>query len=256
MFVNDVGENTWEEIDEGIAGANYGWPTSAGPTTDPRFRTPLYAYDHSNGCAIAGGSFLTPLTPQFPLRYWNAYFFADLCGGWIRWRHPDGAIGDFASGISQPVDIQLAEDGSLYYPARGLGSTTGVVYRIAYNSIPRIDFTANGQDGPVTLTSGTPLQIEWSFDAGPSGSLNAAEIYLLLVTPFGSFWADPVQGWVSTPARAYAGPVPTFAPLTFFNLPDVATLPPGRYWWVVVVDNDQDGVPDGDVADFVLTIIS
>lgn len=74
------------------------------------------------------------------------------------------------------MDIQLAEDGSLYYLARGLGSTTGVVYRIAYNSIPRIDFIANGQDGPVTLTSGTPLQIEWSFDAGPSGSLNAAEI--------------------------------------------------------------------------------
>ena len=26
MFINDVGQNTWEEIDDGIAGANYGWP--------------------------------------------------------------------------------------------------------------------------------------------------------------------------------------------------------------------------------------
>ena len=26
MFINDVGENAWEEIDDGIAGANYGWP--------------------------------------------------------------------------------------------------------------------------------------------------------------------------------------------------------------------------------------
>jgi hypothetical protein len=26
MFINDVGENTWEEINHGIAGSNYGWP--------------------------------------------------------------------------------------------------------------------------------------------------------------------------------------------------------------------------------------
>jgi glucose/arabinose dehydrogenase len=26
MFINDVGENTWEEINDGLAGSNYGWP--------------------------------------------------------------------------------------------------------------------------------------------------------------------------------------------------------------------------------------
>ena len=26
FFINDVGQNTWDEIDRGIAGANYGWP--------------------------------------------------------------------------------------------------------------------------------------------------------------------------------------------------------------------------------------
>ena len=89
--------------------------------------------------------------------------------------------------------------------------------------------------------------------------MNAAEIYLLLITPFGTLWADPVQGWVLMRARAYAGPVPTFAPSTLFNVPDLVTIfPPGRYWWAVVVDDNQDGFPDpdGDVADFVLTIIS
>ena len=38
MFINDVGQNTWEEINDGIAGSNYGWPDTEGPTTDPRFR--------------------------------------------------------------------------------------------------------------------------------------------------------------------------------------------------------------------------
>src|SRR5439155_12911459 len=27
MFINDVGQSTWEEIDDGVAGANYGWPS-------------------------------------------------------------------------------------------------------------------------------------------------------------------------------------------------------------------------------------
>ena len=26
MFINDVGQKTWEEINDGIAGSNYGWP--------------------------------------------------------------------------------------------------------------------------------------------------------------------------------------------------------------------------------------
>ena len=30
MHINDVGQNTWEEINVGAAGANYGWPTTEG----------------------------------------------------------------------------------------------------------------------------------------------------------------------------------------------------------------------------------
>ena len=40
MFINDVGQNTWEEINDGLAGANYGWPETEGATTDPRFKSP------------------------------------------------------------------------------------------------------------------------------------------------------------------------------------------------------------------------
>src|SRR5215211_3704202 len=31
IFINDVGEDTWEEINQGAAGANYGWPIYEGP---------------------------------------------------------------------------------------------------------------------------------------------------------------------------------------------------------------------------------
>jgi glucose/arabinose dehydrogenase len=85
MFINDVGQSTWEEINDGVAGSNYGWPDTEGMTSDPRFRSPRYAYNHSGGaCAISGGAFYSPLTPQFPSDYSRDYFFADYCGGWIR----------------------------------------------------------------------------------------------------------------------------------------------------------------------------
>src|SRR5215211_4415512 len=47
LFINDVGQNTWEEINDGIAGSNYGWPATEGETTNPTYRSPLFAYPHS-----------------------------------------------------------------------------------------------------------------------------------------------------------------------------------------------------------------
>ncbi len=55
MFINDVGQNTWEEINDGIAGANYGWPTTEGPTTNPSFRSPVYAYQHNGRSRRSSG---------------------------------------------------------------------------------------------------------------------------------------------------------------------------------------------------------
>ncbi|MET0167070.1 MAG: PQQ-dependent sugar dehydrogenase, partial [Vicinamibacterales bacterium] len=41
LFINDVGETKWEEINAGVRGANYGWPVVEGKKNDPRFRDPL-----------------------------------------------------------------------------------------------------------------------------------------------------------------------------------------------------------------------
>src|SRR6267378_1708186 len=130
LFINDVGQSTWEEIDDGIAGSNYGWPTTEGPTSDPRFRAPLLAYGHGSssttGCAIAGGTFYNPATVQFPASYVGKYFFADLCTGWIRVLDPsNNTASDFASGISSPVDLHVGPDGALYYLTHG-----GQVFRV------------------------------------------------------------------------------------------------------------------------------
>jgi glucose/arabinose dehydrogenase len=68
MFINDVGQSTWEEINDGIAGSNYGWAWTEGPTSDPRFRGPVFYYGHGNtsttGCAITGGAFYNRPRPS------------------------------------------------------------------------------------------------------------------------------------------------------------------------------------------------
>jgi len=127
IFINDVGENTWEEINDGIAGSNYGWPTTEGPTSNPSFRSPLFAYGHgtgpTTGCAIAGGAFYNPPIVQLPGDFVGDYFFADLCSGWIRRFDPaSGTAADFVSGIPNPVDLQVGADGGLYVLSRGDGA--------------------------------------------------------------------------------------------------------------------------------------
>src|SRR6478609_555945 len=90
MFINDVGQSTWEEINDGIAGSNYGWPTCEGfcSPANTNFRDPLFQYGHGStsttGCAIVGAAFYNPPVSQFPSSYIGKYFFADLCSGWIR----------------------------------------------------------------------------------------------------------------------------------------------------------------------------
>jgi glucose/arabinose dehydrogenase len=165
MFINDVGQVTWEEIDTGLAGANYGWPETEGTTTDPRFESPRYVYGHTGGaCAITGGAFYAPLTSQFPSSYAQDYFFADYCAGWIRVLDRSTNVATaFASGISAPVDLEVSSDGALYYLARGTGSSSGVVYRVTYgNSAP----TISSQPASRTVAAGATV----TFSVGASGA--------------------------------------------------------------------------------------
>lgn len=121
MHINDVGQNTWEEINVGSAGANYGWPQTEGPTSTTGVTGPVYAYQHGSGtptgCAITGGAF------------WRGrYYFADFCSGWIYGLNntaPETAS-QFATTIAAPVDLKTGPDDALYYLARSSGAV-GVI---------------------------------------------------------------------------------------------------------------------------------
>jgi glucose/arabinose dehydrogenase len=127
MYINDVGEGDWEEIDVGVAGANYGWPNSEGPTSAAGETGPLFTYKHApgnppgsepggffTGAAIAGGAFYPTIGP-FSAPYLGGYFFADYIGRFVGFLDlaNDNAAYAFGGVTARPVDMLVADDGAL-----------------------------------------------------------------------------------------------------------------------------------------------
>jgi len=188
IFVNDVGNAEWEEVNQLVAGGNFGWPICEGPQGaglgscgSPSFIYPLHAYNHSGGeGAVTGGAFYRG--NRFPGQYAGAYFFSDYTGGWIRFLDSNNQLQgvnnpatSFRSG-KWPVDLKVGPDGALYYLSIGAGA----VYKIVYDSgnlPPTAVINATPASGPAPLTvtfdasgsvdsDGDPLSYSWNFGDG------------------------------------------------------------------------------------------
>jgi glucose/arabinose dehydrogenase len=134
MYINDVGQSSWEEINVGQAGANYGWSVCEGRNGCPDgTKLPYFVYPHigpqPSGCAITGGTFYNPVHGNFPHRFVGDYFFSDLCGGWIYKIETSGPkhVRRFATNLGSPVDLDVGPHGGLYYLSHG-----GTVGRIRF----------------------------------------------------------------------------------------------------------------------------
>lgn len=141
LFINDVGQNSWEEINDGGLvqsgrGLNFGWPTTEGDfsaAAHPGFTRPLFAYNHNPavsrpaGNVITGGAFYNPATNLFGAEYEGDYFFADLGAGWIYRLDPASRkVARFATNAGA-VDLKVGADGALYY----LAFSARKVFRVA-----------------------------------------------------------------------------------------------------------------------------
>jgi glucose/arabinose dehydrogenase len=137
MFINDVGQDAWEEINEGVAGRNFGWPHTEGPTSDSRYTAPYFAYHHHTGMltgfSITGGAFYNPAVQQFPAEYAGNYFFADYVSRWIsRLDTAQGAdVYAFARMPSGITDLRVGADGAVYV-LLATSFSSAQVYRITY----------------------------------------------------------------------------------------------------------------------------
>ena len=191
MFINDVGQGSWEEINDGIAGSNYGWPATEGLTSNPAYRGPLLAYGHGNGsttgCAITGGAFYNPLINRYPPQYTGQYFFADYCSGWIRLFTPASSQATgFATSVSSAVDLAVGPDGYLYYLARGGGS----VVRVVFTPSSPCDLTFDGSVNVVDVQRLVLVVLGVASSAGTEdfngdSTINVADVQRLVNTVLG-----------------------------------------------------------------------
>ncbi len=162
LLINDVG-GRFEEINRGVAGANYGWPVvDHGPVGDERFQGPEHIYKQAS---ISGGDFLRAES-SWPKEFRDRYFFADFVHGWVKTVDPNEpqVASTFASGLRRPVDLRFSSEDVLYVLLRnawvidrkfepGTGSLLAIE-RSATESSPsaevdagsRIRFTENAVD--------------------------------------------------------------------------------------------------------------
>jgi glucose/arabinose dehydrogenase len=135
MFIADVGQDAWEELDVIPAprtpgGMNFGWSYFEGmhsykgqPPANVSFTQPVYEYSHSDGCAITGGYvYRGQMMPEWR----GVYFFGDSCSGNI-WGllRPGGR--DQQAKILFTTSAQIStfgvdESGELYLADYGSGS--------------------------------------------------------------------------------------------------------------------------------------
>jgi len=260
LFINDVGESTYEEINDGIAGSNYGWPITEGPTSNSAFRGPIYFYGHGTnnvtGCAIVGAAFYNPPVPQFPSSYSGKYFFADLCNGWIRVFDPSaGTATGFATGIVNPVDLHVGPDGALYYLARGSG---GQVFRIS--ALPAQALNISGR---ARVEIGEGVAISGFIITGPEPKRVGVRGIGPSLANFGVSGplADPViqlsrgdgslvmanDNWKNTQQAEITGA--GLAPSNDKEAALIATLTAGNYTAIVTGKNGGTGVALAEVYD-------
>jgi glucose/arabinose dehydrogenase len=145
--INDVGDSTWEEVDEGIAGAHYGWPCREGPAShgssapcNQPVTDPTFWYNHSTGCnVITAGAYVPAGAWQ---GYDGAYLFADNgCGEMFAGQPGTSGAGSptLATGLEGITDMAFFKTGgswALYYTTYAGGGQLHKVIGPASNGVP------------------------------------------------------------------------------------------------------------------------
>ena len=276
MYINDVGQDSWEEINLGSMRANYGWPSCEGSCPDPIYADPISYYPHpsdGSGSSIAGGAFYT--ASQFPSEYRGSYFFGDYAAGFIKRLTSDNQIADFLANINSPVDVKVGPaDGYLYYLSIGLGQVHRVQYTTQGNYDPVAVLSANQTSGlpPLTIgfdasrstdTNNDLLSYTWDFGDGSSSAgaqtihtYNETGPYVATLTAadgrggVSSASADivvgnPPMGTILSPSegtRYNAGDIISFSG-SAINAEDGATMSASAFHWTILFHHNTHTHP-------------
>ena len=194
MFIAEIGQDSVEEINLGVAGGNYGWRLREGtfatidavgslpggpvyplPETDPApFIYPVAQYDHDEGFAIGGG-FVYRGEAIPALR--GKYVFTELVRGRLFAIDADNLVDDGATPIEEVrihidgEEIELAEvagfpdtykAGSMRVDARLGMDHDGELYLLTKSDGWIRKLSAVGEDAPVAQASGASAAQTWA----------------------------------------------------------------------------------------------
>ena len=137
LFISDVGQNLWEEIDfqpaASSGGENYGWNIMEGlhcfnqETCDNSgLIAPIHEYGRENGCSITGGYVYRG--EQFLELYGN-YFFSDFCQGTF-WRLFPESDGSWSVAEVLDTEYPIASFGEDFHGELYAFDHNGGVYQI------------------------------------------------------------------------------------------------------------------------------
>ncbi len=171
IFVDDVGEATWEEINNATAaGLNFGWPGAEGLSSNAAYTNPVYTYHHGatgsdDGCAVTGGAFFNPSSTNYPAGYAGKYFFTDYCNKYINYLDVSGANPvkyNFATGLAGALNcLKVGTDGNIYY----YSISQNTLFKIIYSNTNAPTITSQPQS--ISVPQGQPA----SFGVSASGAL-------------------------------------------------------------------------------------
>jgi glucose/arabinose dehydrogenase len=179
IMINDVGQNTWEEINDAtIGGQNFGWPAQEGMPNAPGTSAPVLVYSHGSGdgkgCAITGGTFFSPAATDYPGTYYGKYFYQDYCNGWINYMDPDQErpqANPFATNLGNScLALTTGQDGNLYYLSRPDKALYKIVYQqstppfITHDAKPTSVTECEDAVFEVRAIGSAPLQYAWYKD--------------------------------------------------------------------------------------------
>lgn len=138
LWIGDVGQNQYEEVDFTLAGSpgglNYGWPMmeashckDSDDCDQSGLELPVAEYDHSNHCSVTGGYVYRG--SEFPDLV-GVYLFGDYCSGFM-WTTVPAADGSWTTTQVLESGLQLSsfgedEAGELYVT----DLSSGTVYRV------------------------------------------------------------------------------------------------------------------------------
>ena len=157
LFIADVGQVRYEEVNRITGPANLGWPwyenttpyTTCGPVAPAGLTSPIATLTNPPSRSIISvGVYRAPpgASDPFPAEYEGDYFYADYFSGVVRrigtdgltWT-PEAAPGqpsadDWATGALEIVDAAVGPDGALWYLIQGVdfAFNNGAVHRVAW----------------------------------------------------------------------------------------------------------------------------